>query len=609
MKITPAHDPNDFEVGKRHNLPEINIMNDDATINELGGKYAGMDRYEARKAMVEDLKELGLLVKVVPHSHSVGTHDRCKTTVEPMIKPQWFVRMKEMGEAAIQTLQDGNLKFVPERFDKIYMHWLENIRDWCISRQLWWGHRIPAYYCEECGETVVAGEMPEKCPKCGCTHLHQDEDTLDTWFSSALWPFSTLGWPENTEELDYFYPTDVLVTGYDIIFFWVIRMVFSGLEQTGKTPFHHVLIHGLVRDSQGRKMSKSLGNGIDPLEVIDKYGADALRLTLMTGNAPGNDMRFYWERVEASRNFANKVWNASRFIMMNLEKAEVPADIDLSVLTGADKWILSKVNTLAKDVTENLDKYELGIAVQKVYDFIWEEFCDWYIEMVKPRLYSEEDTTKAAALWTLKTVLANALKLLHPYMPFITEEIFCTLCPEEESIMISSWPEFTEAWNFTADEEAVEMMKEAVRSIRNVRTGMNVPPSKKAKVYVVSENEGVREVFENGKVFFASLGYASEVLVQADKTGIADDAVSAVTSEAVIYMPFAELVDIEKEIERLKKEEEKLEKELARVNGMLKNERFISKAPESKVAEEREKLERYTNMMEQVKLRLAQLQP
>ena len=609
VKITPAHDPNDFEVGKRHNLPEINIMNDDATINELGGKYAGMDRYEARKAMVEDLKELGLLVKVVPHSHSVGTHDRCKTTVEPMIKPQWFVRMKEMGEAAIQTLQDGNLKFVPERFDKIYMHWLENIRDWCISRQLWWGHRIPAYYCEECGETVVAGEMPEKCPKCGCTHLHQDEDTLDTWFSSALWPFSTLGWPENTEELDYFYPTDVLVTGYDIIFFWVIRMVFSGLEQTGKTPFHHVLIHGLVRDSQGRKMSKSLGNGIDPLEVIDKYGADALRLTLMTGNAPGNDMRFYWERVEASRNFANKVWNASRFIMMNLEKAEVPAEIDLSVLTGADKWILSKVNTLAKDVTENLDKYELGIAVQKVYDFIWEEFCDWYIEMVKPRLYSEEDTTKAAALWTLKTVLANALKLLHPYMPFITEEIFCTLCPEEESIMISSWPEFTEAWNFTADEEAVEMMKEAVRSIRNVRTGMNVPPSKKAKVYVVSENEGVREVFENGKVFFASLGYASEVLVQADKTGIADDAVSAVTSEAVIYMPFAELVDIEKEIERLKKEEEKLEKELARVNGMLKNERFISKAPESKVAEEREKLERYTNMMEQVKSRLAQLQP
>ena len=607
VKITPAHDPNDFEVGKRHNLPEINIMNDDATINELGGKYAGMDRYEARKAMVEDLKELGLLVKVVPHSHNVGTHDRCGTTVEPMIKPQWFVRMKEMGEAAIKTLQDGNLQFVPDRFDKIYMHWLENIRDWCISRQLWWGHRIPAYYCDECGETVVAREMPGKCPKCGCTHLTQDEDTLDTWFSSALWPFSTLGWPDKTEEMEYFYPTDVLVTGYDIIFFWVIRMVFSGLEQTGKTPFHHVLIHGLVRDSQGRKMSKSLGNGIDPLEIINQYGADALRLTLMTGNAPGNDMRFYMERVEASRNFANKVWNASRFIMMNLEKAEVPAEIDLASLTSADKWILSKVNTLAKDVTENLDKYELGIAVQKVYDFIWEEFCDWYIEMVKPRLYNDEDTTKAAALWTLKTVLANALKMLHPYMPFITEEIFCTLCPEEESIMISSWPEFKTEWDFKTDEEAVEIIKEAVRSIRNVRTGMNVPPSKKAKVFVVSEDEAVRTVFENGKVFFASLGYASEVLVQADKEGIDEDAVSAVTGKAVIYMPFAELVDIDKEIERLKKEEEKLTKELARVNGMLSNERFISKAPEAKIAEEREKLEKYTNMMEQVKQRLAQL--
>ena len=602
VKITPAHDPNDFEVGKRHNLEEINIMNDDATINDLGGKYAGMDRYEARKAMVKDLEELGLLVKVVPHSHSVGTHDRCGTTVEPMIKPQWFVRMKEMGEAAIKTLQDGNLTFVPERFDKIYMHWLENIRDWCISRQLWWGHRIPAYYCDNCGETVVAREMPSVCPKCGCEHLTQDEDTLDTWFSSALWPFSTLGWPDNTEELNYFYPTDVLVTGYDIIFFWVIRMVFSGLEQTGKTPFHHVLIHGLVRDSQGRKMSKSLGNGIDPLEVIDKYGADALRLTLMTGNAPGNDMRFYWERVEASRNFANKVWNASRFIMMNLEKAEVPQEIDLNALTGADKWILSKVNKLAEEVTENMDKYELGIAVQKVYDFIWEEFCDWYIEMVKPRLYNEEDTTKAAALWTLKTVLGNALKLLHPYMPFITEEIYCTLRPEEESIMIASWPERKAEWDFEADEEAVEIIKEAVRSIRNVRTGMNVPPSKKAK------DEAICETFENGKVFFGTLGYASEVVVQADKAGIDEDAVSAVTSKAVIYMPFAELVDIEKEVERLHKEEEKLNKELARVKGMLSNERFVSKAPESKVAEEKAKLEKYTNMMEQVKERLKQLE-
>ena len=608
VKITPAHDPNDFEVGKRHNLEEINIMNDDATINELGGKYAGMDRYEARKAMVEDLKEQGLLVKVVPHSHSVGTHDRCGTTVEPMIKPQWFVRMKEMAQAAIDTLKEGNLTFVPERFDKTYLHWLENIRDWCISRQLWWGHRIPAYYCEECGETVVAREMPRKCPKCGCTHFHQDEDTLDTWFSSALWPFSTLGWPDKTPEMEYFYPTDVLVTGYDIIFFWVIRMVFSGLEQTGKTPFHHVLIHGLVRDSRGRKMSKSLGNGIDPLEVIDKYGADALRLTLITGNAPGNDMRFYWERAESSRNFANKVWNASRFIMMNLEKAEVPENMDLAELTGADKWILSKVNTLAKDVTENMDKYELGIAVQKVYDFIWEEFCDWYIEMVKPRLYSDTDSTKGAALWTLKKVLGNALKLLHPYMPFITEEIYCTLHPEEESIMISSWPVFKEEWNFAKEEEAVEIIKEAVRSIRNVRTGMNVPPSRKAKVFVTAEDEKIRKIFEEGKVFFASLAHASQVIVQKDKTGIDEDAVSAVTSKAVIYMPFAELVDVEKEIERLKKEEERLTKELARVNGMLGNERFISKAPKAKVDEERAKLERYTSMMEQVKERLAQLQ-
>ena len=607
VKITPAHDPNDFEVGKRHNLPEINIMNDDATINELGGKYANMERYAARKAMVEDLKELGLLVKVVPHTHNVGTHDRCKTTVEPMIKQQWFVRMEEMAKPAIEAIKNGSLKFVPERFDKIYLHWLENIRDWCISRQLWWGHRIPAYYCDECGEIVVSGSQPEKCPKCGCTHLTQDEDTLDTWFSSALWPFSTLGWPDKTEDLDYFFPTDVLVTGYDIIFFWVIRMVFSSLEQTGKVPFHHVLIHGLIRDSQGRKMSKSLGNGIDPLEIIDQYGADALRLTLITGNAPGNDMRFYMERVEASRNFANKVWNASRFIMMNLEKAEVPSSMDLSQLTSADKWILSKVNTLAGDVTENMDKYELGIAVQKVYDFIWEEFCDWYIEMVKPRLYNDDDNTKSAALWTLKTVLGNALKLLHPFMPFITEEIFCTLQEEEESIMISEWPQFRNDWDFKEDETAVETIKEAVRGIRNVRTGMNVPPSKKAKVYVVSEKQEIRDIFENGKVFFATLGYASDVEIQTDKTGIADDAVSAVIPDAVIYMPFAELVDIEKEVERLKKEEERLTKELARVNGMLGNERFVSKAPASKIEEEKAKLARYTDMMAQVQERLAQL--
>ena len=606
VKITPAHDPNDFEVGRRHNLPEICIMHDDATIDCKGSKYDGMDRYEARKAMVEDLKEQGLLVKVVPHSHNVGTHDRCKTTVEPMVKQQWFVRMEEMAKPAIAALKNGDLKFVPESFGKTYLHWLEGIRDWCISRQLWWGHRIPAYYCQECGEITVAKSMPEKCPKCGCTHLKQDEDTLDTWFSSALWPFSTLGWPEKTKELEYFYPTDVLVTGYDIIFFWVIRMVFSGYEQTGKCPFNTVLIHGLVRDSQGRKMSKSLGNGIDPLEVIDKYGADALRMTLITGNAPGNDMRFYWERVEASRNFANKVWNASRFIMMNMEKAPVH-EVSLDDLTMADKWILSKVNTLAKDVTENLDKFELGIGLQKVYDFIWEEFCDWYIEMVKPRLWNDEDSTKAAALWTLKTVLINSLKLLHPYMPFITEEIFCNLQDEEASIMVSAWPEFKTEWNFEQEEYAVETIKEAVRAIRNVRTSMNVAPSKKAKVYVVSENQKLLQIFEHSKVFFATLGYASEVFLQSDKQGIADDAVSVVIPEASIYIPFAELVDIAKEIERLQKEEERLTRELARVTGMLSNEKFVSKAPEAKINEEKAKLEKYTQMMEQVKARLAQL--
>ena len=605
VKITPAHDPNDFEVGKRHNLEEICIMNDDATIN-VPGKYFGMDRYEARKAMVEDLKEQDLLVKVVPHSHNVGTHDRCGTTVEPMVKPQWFVRMDEMAKPAIEALKTGKLKFVPESFGKTYLHWLEGIRDWCISRQLWWGHRIPAYYCQECGEMVVAKSMPEKCPKCGCTHLKQDEDTLDTWFSSALWPFSTLGWPEKTEEMEYFYPTNVLVTGYDIIFFWVIRMVFSGLEQTGECPFDTVLIHGLVRDSQGRKMSKSLGNGIDPLEVIDKYGADALRMTLMTGNAPGNDMRFYWERVEASRNFANKVWNASRFIMMNIEKAPV-LDAQPADLTMADKWILSKANSLVKEVTENMDKFELGIALQKVYDFIWEEFCDWYIEMVKPRLWDDNDTTKAAAIWTLRTVLMDSLKLLHPFMPFITEEIFCNLQEEEPSIMISSWPVYKEERNFGPEEHAVEIIKGAVRAIRNVRTSMNVPPSKKAKVFVVSEDQEVREIFEHSKVFFGTLGYASEVAIQADKNGIAEDAVSAVAPQAAIYMPFAELVDIEKEVERLKKEEERLAKELARVNGMLNNEKFVSRAPQAKIDEEKAKLSKYTQMMDQVKERLGQL--
>ncbi len=628
VKITPAHDPNDFEVGKRHNLPEITILNDDATINLPGSKYHGMDRYEARKAMVADLEALGLLVKVVPHTHAVGIHDRCSTTVEPMVKQQWFVKMGEMIKPAVEGVKNGEIKLVPPRMEKTYFNWTDNIRDWCISRQLWWGHRIPAYYCQDCNEIVVAKEAPAVCPKCGGTHFKQDEDTLDTWFSSALWPFSTLGWPEKTEDLEYFYPTDVLVTGYDIIFFWVIRMIFSGYEQMGKAPFHTVLFHGLIRDSQGRKMSKSLGNGIDPLDVIDKYGADALRMTLVTGNAPGNDMRFYWEKVENSRNFANKIWNASRFIMMNMEKADkvqmeyydtvyglkgaedrqqAGALEQQAPLTMADKWILSKANALAKEVTENLDKFELGIALQKVYDFVWEEFCDWYIEMVKPRLWKEEDSTKAAAVWTLKTVLIQSLKLLHPYIPFVTEEIFCNLQDEEESIMISSWPVYRTEWEFKTEETSVETIKEAVRAIRMVRTSMNVPPSKKAKVFVVSENEKLLEVFEHSKVFFATLGYASQVSLQKDKEGIGEDAVSAVIPQAVIYMPFAELVDIAREIERLEKEEERLTKELARVNGMLKNEKFVSKAPAAKIAQEKEKQQKYSQMMEQVKERLAQL--
>ena len=607
VKITPAHDPNDFEVGKRHNLPVINVLTEDAKIVDDYPEYAGMDRYEARKAIVEDLDKEGYLVKIEDHEHNVGTCYRCHTTIEPRVSKQWFVKMEEIAKPAIEAVKNGDTKFVPPHFDKTYFHWLENIRDWCISRQLWWGHRIPAFYCDDCGEMVVTKEDHAVCPKCG-KEMRQDPDTLDTWFSSALWPFSTLGWPDNTEELDYFYPTNVLVTGYDIIFFWVIRMMFSGLEHTGKVPFDTVLIHGLVRDSQGRKMSKSLGNGIDPLEVIDKYGADALRFTLITGNAPGNDMRFYWERVEASRNFANKVWNASRFIQMNMPEEGIDVKNKPENLTDADKWILSKVNTLAKDVTENLDKFELGIAADKIYEFIWEEFCDWYIEMVKPRLYNDDDDTKKAALWTLKKVLIDALKLLHPYMPFITEEIFCNLQDEEETIMLSKWPEFTEEYDFAKEEKAVETIKEAVRNIRNIRSEMNVAPSKKAKVFVVSSEEEIKNIFENGKVFFATLGYASEVIIQDDKSGIGDDAVSVVIPKATIYMPFAELVDISKEIERLNKEVEKLNKELARVNGMLSNPNFVSKAPEKKINEEKAKQAKYQQMMDQVKEQLARLQ-
>ena len=614
VKITPAHDPNDFEVGKRHNLPEINILNDDATINANGGKFEGMDRYEARKAIVKELDEMGLLVKIEDYSHNVGTHDRCGTTIEPMIKQQWFVKMDELIKPAVEAVKNGDIELIPKRMEKTYFNWTDNIRDWCISRQLWWGHRIPAYYCPECGETVVSKEEVHKCPKCGCDHMNQDPDTLDTWFSSALWPFSTLGWPEQTEDLKYFYPTDVLVTGYDIIFFWVIRMIFSGFENMGEKPFKTVLFHGLVRDDQGRKMSKSLGNGIDPLEIIDQYGADALRLTLITGNAPGNDMRFYMSRVEASRNFANKVWNASRFLMMNMdadEKLKEAVDsmsLEDAKLEPVDKWILSKLNTLVKDVTDNMDSFELGIAVQKVYDFIWDEFCDWYIEMVKPRLYASDDVeSKKAALFTAKSVLIDALKLLHPYMPFITEEIFCTVQNKEESIMISKWPEYSKERAFLKEEKDIEIIKEAVRGIRNVRTEMNVAPSKKASVYVVSTDDDIINAFTEGKLFFTSLAYASEVMIQTDKSNIADDAVSVVIANANIYIPFAELVDIKAEIERLKKEDQRLVGEIARVDGMLNNERFMSKAPEAKVNEEKAKKEKYETMLAQVRERLAQL--
>ncbi|OOB80582.1 MAG: valine--tRNA ligase [Epulopiscium sp. Nuni2H_MBin003] len=604
VKITPAHDPNDFEVGKRHNLEQICVMEDDGTMNAVAGKYAGLDRAKAREAVLADLDSINQLDKIEEHDHNVGTHDRCKCVIEPMIKDQWFVRMKEMAEPAIKAVKTGELNFVPERFGKIYLRWLENIRDWCISRQLWWGHRIPAYYCKDCGEVVVSRQMPDKC-KCGHGEFVQDEDTLDTWFSSALWPFSTLGWPENTAELEHFYPTSVLVTAYDIIFFWVVRMVFSGIEQMGEVPFKDVLIHGLIRDSEGRKMSKSLGNGIDPLDVIKEYGADALRLTLVTGNAPGNDMRFYYERVTGNRNFGNKLWNAARFILMNYE--DETKEPSATNLTAADKWILSKVNRLSTDVTENLDKYEIGLAIQKVYDFAWEEFCDWYIEMVKPRLYNKEDITREAALYTLKIVMIDILKMLHPFIPFITEEIFMGLQDKEESIMIASWPIFKEDRNFEVEETEIELIKTAVRQIRNIRTEMNVVPSKKAKVYVVSADENIRDIFERSVVFFKTLAFASEVVVQKDTADISKDAISTMIVGATIYMPFNELVDIQQEISRLTKEKQKYESEITRVIKKLANQGFVSKAPANVIEEERQKQHKYEELLKEVTCRIEEL--
>ncbi len=579
VKITPAHDPNDFEVGLRHNLPVITVTDDSGVMNELAGKYQGMTIMECRKAIVKDLEEQGYLVKTEPMKHNVGTCYRCGTVVEPRVSTQWFVKMKPLAGPAIEAVKTGETKFVPERFDKVYYHWMENIRDWCISRQLWWGHRIPAWYCDDCGEVIVNREDPSVCPKCGSAHLHQDEDTLDTWFSSALWPFSTLGWPDKTPELEYFYPTDTLVTGYDIIFFWVARMIFSGMEQMGKAPFHTVFIHGLVRDAKGRKMSKSLGNGIDPLEVISRYGADALRFTLATGNSPGNDMRFMDEKVEASRNFANKLWNAARFILMNIGDNEVapglPADLALE-----DKWIVSRFNTLAKAVTENLEKFELGIAVQKLYDFIWDNFCDWYIELCKARLQGDgADNARRVLVW----VMGGMLKLLHPFMPFITEEIWQTLPHEGEALMVSAWPAYDETLSFPAEEKEMERLMDAIRAIRNRRAEMNVPPSKKAQVYVET---GFAGTFTSGAAFIERLASASEVTV-GDRFEL-DGAVSIVTADATIKIPMDELVDKAAERARLTKEKETVQKQLDGVLARLSNESFTSKAPENVVATARE---------------------
>ncbi|MDR3766263.1 MAG: valine--tRNA ligase [Butyricicoccus sp.] len=602
VKVTPCHDPNDFEMGQRHNLEQILVFNEDATVNENGGKYQGMDRYECRKAVIKDLEEGGYLVKIEDHEHNVGTCYRCGTTVEPMTSAQWFVKMAPLAKPAMEVVKDGRVKFVPERFSKTYLRWMENVHDWCISRQLWWGHRIPAYYCDDCGEMTVSRTDVTVCPKCGGTHVHQEEDVLDTWFSSALWPFSTLGWPDKTPELDYFYPTSVLVTGYDIIFFWVARMIFSGLEQMHEEPFKTVYIHGLVRDAQGRKMSKSLGNGIDPLEIIDQYGADALRFTLVTGNSPGNDMRFSTEKVESSRNFANKIWNASRFIPMNLtiDKAELPETLALE-----DKWILSKYNDLVAAVTENIDKYELGLAVQKLYDFIWDNFCDWYIEIVKPRLQNKDDkASNEGAQKVLCYVLSHTMQLLHPFMPFITETIWQALPHEGASVMVSKWPEYDEKLHFATEADQVETMMDTIRAIRARRAEMNVPPSKKAQVILLTDD---RAAYEAGSLFFAKLAYASDIEFVDTAPANVDSMVSVVTKGAQVYMPMGELVDFAKERARLTKEKAKVQKDIDFVMKKLNNPGFVNKAPEAVIAQEREKAAKYQELMEKLDASLAAL--
>lgn len=607
VKITPAHDPNDYAVGKRHNLPEIIIMHEDGRINFPGSRYDGLDRYEARKLIVEDLNKEGFLVKIKDHAHNVGSHDRCNTTIEPMVSKQWFVKMESLAKPALEVVKNKKIKFVPERFEKTYFNWMENIQDWCISRQLWWGHRIPVWYCQDCGEVIVAIDEPTKCTKCNSTRLEQDKDVLDTWFSSGLWPFSTLGWPEKTPDFKYFYPNSTLVTGYDIIFFWVARMIFSGLYCAEDIPFENVLIHGIVRDSEGRKMSKSLGNGVDPIDVIEQYGADALRFALITGNAPGNDIRYYPERVEAARNFANKIWNASRFVLMNLDEKIMNKYKECKNYSAADKWILSRMNTLVKEVTDNIEKFELGIASQKVYDFIWGEFCDWYIELVKPVMYGEDEEAKGVAFNVLNKVLTTSLQLLHPIMPFITEEIYTHLYKEYESITISKWPEYDENIHDIKAEKDMDYVIEAIKSLRNARTEMNVPPSRKAKVFAYVTESDAADAFNNGVTYFQKLASASEMEFLNTKEDAPENVVSVVTRGAEMFMPLLDLVDLEKELERLNKEKEKLEKEIDRVEKKLANERFVAKAPKEVVEEEKAKGEKYKEMLQAVLVRLESL--
>ena len=607
VKITPSHDPNDFEVGERHDLGQMKIMDDKGHINAQGGDYKGLERYEARKQIIEDLDKAGLLVEVKDHLNNVGHCERCDTVVEPIISKQWFVAMESLAKPALEALKNGEVNFIPKRFEKTYINWLENIRDWCISRQLWWGHRLPVYYCMDCDETIISRDKIKSCTKCDSTNIAQDPDTLDTWFSSALWPFSTLGWPEKTPELDYFYPTDVLVTGYDIIFFWVVRMVFSGIEQMGEVPFKDVLINGLVRDAEGRKMSKSLGNGIDPLDEIDKFGTDALRFMLITGNSPGNDMRFHEEKVEASRNFANKLWNASRFVLMNLEgQTKDVADVKDS-LKQEDKWIIARMNNLIKETKENLEKYELGLAAQKVYDFTWNEYCDWYIELAKPRLYGEDETEKDTAKAVLLKVLEDILKLLHPFMPYITEEIWDHLPNTDEKLIVAQWPEFDESLDYEKEVKAMEFTMECIKSIRNIRAEMNVIPSKKAKAIFVTQDEDLKNILESSESYFTTLASASEIEVRDDKDGIGEDAMSSIVGKCEIFLPLEELVDLDKEIERLEKEKKKLDGELKRVKGKLSNEGFVSKAPQNVIDEEKEKQEKYQSMMDKVVDRLENL--